>query len=561
MDQRDAIAKSRARRNRSGNNTARAGPVSGSGSTDGDQFGAPRPGAEAVRDAEASRLDERIANKQSRAGVSSSSSTASSGRKKKRSSTSSSTSNADGGGAGSGHTGRQLTQLEEDVAAKSRNARRANTGTPLQPGSVPVSSRDQLSQLEENIQAKMRGQPLSSGGNANMNASSGNPNARAQLNQMERDLATKSRARSEAQNTSSSSSSTSRKVPSRSRTQLNQTEQDVLEKQRMGGQSVTKTSGNGSSPAEELNRFEKDLNAKDDAAKSGKGSQRWGKGGADIEANSKAQETFHDEMGDEKGRDGNRTKDGAQKDGRNLPPEAAPPHGGMLQPELEYGSYDDSSDDDLAVAIAVTEEEEDAFIPAAVEYEPDAKPPIYKNRRFRLYAGFAVVLLVVIVVATVIGVTQTASGPAPPTFAPTSYRDSIGIRDQIVSIIGKERMADETTPQARAAEWLINEDPRELPPEAENLIQRYLLALFYIDTTQISPWLSCNKPGDGDSDECEYMRLIRAFPELEYEEVPWYRWLSGTHECEWAGVFCDEFNQTRALELSEYKDLVMTHQC
>jgi hypothetical protein len=110
-------------------------------------------------------------------------------------------------------------------------------------------------------------------------------------------------------------------------------------------------------------------------------------------------------------------------------------------------------------------------------------------------------------------------------------------------------MADPDSPHARAANWIINEDPRMLEPEADNLIQRFLLSLFYLATTERQPWLSCNPPVGDETYMCNYTKLAQVFPEVEYENVLWGRWLSWEHECGWAGVFCDEFNQTRAVEL------------
>jgi len=48
--------------------------------------------------------------------------------------------------------------------------------------------------------------------------------------------------------------------------------------------------------------------------------------------------------------------------------------------------------------------------------------------------------------------------------------------------------------------------------------------------------------------ECVYRKLISTFPD-EFVQVEWVRWMSATDECRWAGVFCDDFNQTRAIEL------------
>jgi hypothetical protein len=130
-------------------------------------------------------------------------------------------------------------------------------------------------------------------------------------------------------------------------------------------------------------------------------------------------------------------------------------------------------------------------------------------------------------------------------------RESLGIQAQIAGVVGEEALTDPLTPQSKALNWIMNEDPAMLTPRSENLIQRYLLALFYISTTRFTPWLSCNKPKEDEDIACSYKKFVSSDPDVKYEEMDWVRWLSSEHECFWAGVFCDEFNQTRAIELGK----------
>ena len=516
MDEKDAKAKSRSRRSHSDSAPGARHELDNSQGGEEET----RPGAKSLAAAEAARLDERIAAKQG----SRPSKSSKEGRRKSHSKT------------GSRASRSQLNQLEEDIVTKSR----ARSDVPATVGAVPAS-RTELTQLEDDIAAKRRS-----------GSSRSSTNTRSQLNNLEDDLAAKTHSRNE----------TSRVAGSRN--DLSQFEEDVIAK--------NKARDSGSAPdantRNDLDILEADAIAKNRA--------KYGHV-VDLEQSSYLQNSVMDahqndhlylqspEMDDmDKAKEsfgGGRQQFGRDKEGLDAPPESAPPvvsnaRGVVNEPEVEFGTYDTQNghgfaDNGLAVAVAISPDEGDAFIPAAVEYEPDAKPPIYKNRRFRLYAAAAVVLFIVIVVATAVGVTQSKSSETAPTFAPTSYRDSLGIQEHLLTVVGAEKLSDETSPQAKAAEWLINEDPMALDPDADSLIQRYLLALFYFDTTQVKEWLSCNKPKANETSECGFQKLIRAFPELEYEEVPWFRWLSGEHECMWAGIFCDEFNQTRALELSE----------
>ena len=240
----------------------------------------------------------------------------------------------------------------------------------------------------------------------------------------------------------------------------------------------------------------------------------------------------------------------------SAPPMVTSARGMINEPELEFGTYGGAGhgyiNEGLAVALAIEEddEEEEAFIPAAIQYNPDAKPPLYKNRRVRLYSAMTIILLIVIVVGVTVGVMTTGGGSEQaPTLAPTTVRDSLGIHEQITAVVQLEAISIVDSPQSLAMDWIINKDPAMLQPGATNLIQRYLLALFYISTTQLTPWLSCNPPVGNETSVCLFQKLVDTIPNETYEGVTWTRWLSAEHECSWAGIFCDEFNQTRGIEL------------
>lgn len=234
------------------------------------------------------------------------------------------------------------------------------------------------------------------------------------------------------------------------------------------------------------------------------------------------------------------------------------PYSNGIRKGLDF-DMDDFSDDEeaggLAVAVAVKDyEDDDVFIPAAVEYDPDAKPPMYKNRRFRMYGILGCILLIILLACTIgILAFQEKKGATPtfqiPTSAPTCERCSIGIEEQLELEVGSEKLYDPSTSEFLAKEWIINEDPLQLLPMDANLIQRFLLATFYFETHQLGDWLSCNRQSSDDEDEtCSFDRIINIYP-LEYEGVPSIRWLSSEHECQWAGINCDELNQTRIIDL------------
>jgi hypothetical protein len=227
--------------------------------------------------------------------------------------------------------------------------------------------------------------------------------------------------------------------------------------------------------------------------------------------------------------------------GTNLP--------GNSGPYQDYG---------LAIAVAVNEDDDDRFLPWALEYEPDAKPPIYLNRRFRLYMIATACLFFLVILTVIIGLFVLRGGSSTslndaPTFAPTSLQDSAYFKLFAQSLNYQEWQFTEDSPYGRAAKWIMEEDERKLSPFDESLIQRYLLAVFYFITTSNgeSLWRSCNPDFTNSSNEiCDFETYtINEEEEVEYIPKPSYRWLSKVHECDWAGNLCDDSSTTRAIDL------------
>lgn len=222
--------------------------------------------------------------------------------------------------------------------------------------------------------------------------------------------------------------------------------------------------------------------------------------------------------------------------------------------ELEYGVQDDyDNSEGLAVAFPVNDDEENVFIPSAVQYDPDAKPPPQPNPFFRLYTLIA--LIAVLVVATAAGVAIAFGRKAVQGPSRTQYRESLGLRELIQSVVGGDVLDDFSTPYARALHWITYNDPMEITPDKPTFYQRYFMAYFYFATTQAKPWRSCNPPDEqaGEDSICTYERLLVPFPIVSRVSVPGsIRWLSKEEECSWVGVRCDEFAQVSEIDLREY---------
>lgn len=99
--------------------------------------------------------------------------------------------------------------------------------------------------------------------------------------------------------------------------------------------------------------------------------------------------------------------------------------------------------------------------------------------------------------------------------------------------------------EARALEWLLNEDPYQIRPDAKDVIQRFVMALFYFSTSQGSEWKSCGPPKENEGDFCYHNVLVATEEPWQYQEVYWNRWLTGLDECDWAGVICKDDKVTQ----------------
>ena len=535
---------------------------------------ASRPGAVSVPADEAARLDQRIAEKRERS-ISGKVSAATSATRK---STQEGLSNLEADvaakvrakGRPASKPGAQAMPADADRAVSSKVRR--ETSTASRPGAVPSlvegedavaskvrretststtpGARAELNNLEDSVASKVR-RETSQGGRAALTSledkasakirrdtTSSSVGARGNLANLEDSIAQKMTGAGAAPGVSIGA-----------RSELANLEASVSMKGRTGASArddlknsgaVTTTGKTGNSSArEQLTGIENQVVAKNGSTKAGK------RGGSDT--GGKTSELKEQAPGQLR-----KDAEGKLLTGEN----GGNPSGSP--PDLEFGHFDGAGGRGLAVAVAVEEEEDDMFIPSAVEYDPDAKPPMYRNRRFRLYAFLALVIIVVIAVGVAVGATMgtkkddgVVADPTPaPTSAPTAFREGFGIRAQIESMVGSEKLEDPESPYAKALEWITFDDPMQITPEATNFIQRYTAAYFYYATTTDGPWLSCNPPEDPWSGEtaCSYRKLVSVYPNT-YQDYPWTAWLSNTTECEWAGVFCDDQMQIRTLDL------------
>ena len=212
-----------------------------------------------------------------------------------------------------------------------------------------------------------------------------------------------------------------------------------------------------------------------------------------------------------------------------LQPVSQAAYGQIQPPDLEYGVMGPdwggglvggTYDENLAVAVAVDEEEEFGKFYHAIEYDPDAKPPLRKNRRFQVYGVLACIIVVCIAIAgTVSGVIlsgrkgdsfTTMSPTATPTSSPTGAREAL-FRQQLRIDVG-DIVDDPASAQYAALQWMIYDDPHNLAVTAANLLQRFLVVSFYFETTNNGErrWRSCNPPdlSIGEDAACTLQKFV-----------------------------------------------------
>ena len=136
------------------------------------------------------------------------------------------------------------------------------------------------------------------------------------------------------------------------------------------------------------------------------------------------------------------------------------------------------------------------------------------------------------------GSTRPTSSVAPsttptvsPTDSPTLERCEITASQREAGILAvldqnadSALIRDPSTPQGKATQWILNEDPRELCPSELKLIQRWVMAVFYY-SLEGDQWRLCSSTS----------RLCGLIPPFRDQR----RFLSQFSECDWAGITCN----------------------
>ena len=121
-----------------------------------------------------------------------------------------------------------------------------------------------------------------------------------------------------------------------------------------------------------------------------------------------------------------------------------------------------------------------------------------------------------------------SSPPMPtmtPTFAPTPTCNHSEVEQyeellQELGIVSMSDLADSSTPQGKAFDWIVSIDKMQLCPGDDRVIQRYAAAVLYFSTG-----------GENWNDNT--------------------LWLSTESECEWSGLTCDSIGEVSAIKLGK----------
>ncbi|CAB9525999.1 leucine Rich Repeat [Seminavis robusta] len=248
-------------------------------------------------------------------------------------------------------------------------------------------------------------------------------------------------------------------------------------------------------------------------------------------------------------------------------------------PQTTLASQDPSPDDSGLVRASLVQEDERSHLPVAQIMEASAsasggstvqqqsqdgcKPcprGMSKEAKvFLIVIGFLLAILVVVVaVAVAVRDRKQSSHVDPAAGRETAIKNRIAaaLYGSSYNQTQQSQLFSSRSDQARALQWIVHHDPMHLSPDANHLLQRYFLAYFYHATTQQWPWTSCNDPqGDEpqsnhESHLCFYLQYVgdgTYIPDYthrpqDFEETIANSWLSPSHECQWAGVFCNDAN-------------------
>ena len=208
------------------------------------------------------------------------------------------------------------------------------------------------------------------------------------------------------------------------------------------------------------------------------------------------------------------------------------------------GAVAPSNNENLAVAVAVPDltPEEPGLIFFAHEVDLDDAVPLYKSKTFWFCASIVIIIVIAAAIGSTLATTKaleesiryTNAPSVSASSSPSTSRDGLGIwqrLDQVSNVdlmlaLDTDARDDDTlntvneirnTPQFLAANWIINEDFRQVAYNDPTLLQRFALAVIYFSTY-----------GENWTSTQEFYNTSNAT----------YDFLNDEDECTWFGVIC-----------------------
>ncbi|CAB9528147.1 leucine Rich Repeat [Seminavis robusta] len=210
---------------------------------------------------------------------------------------------------------------------------------------------------------------------------------------------------------------------------------------------------------------------------------------------------------------------------------------------LDQSTTPTDNNNGLAVANQVEENEEHTQI-ARLDHSHG------KNRSTTMTLLISVLIGSLLIVGVVIGsvcragLCSNKEGDVE-TQAPTSFRYFVleeDIQYRIEEAFGPHYFPENdepepTQPKLKALNWIVFENPLQLNPDANKLLQRFIVVLTYFQTSRESDWLDCGPSTTGNDETC--------WIQIADVDLLENQWLTGAHECQWGGCFCSGENITQ----------------
>ncbi|CAB9496625.1 LRR receptor-like serine threonine-protein kinase [Seminavis robusta] len=247
----------------------------------------------------------------------------------------------------------------------------------------------------------------------------------------------------------------------------------------------------------------------------------------------------------------------------------------ISDPEEQDFVRDNHHDDNHNLGLVEAETVDDLELPNAIAVpaidSTSTRRSITQKYQFR-FAAFAITLLLIggIIIGSICGAGLCkADDSIQPAMTERDMLQAPKIKAVLAEILGDgyfdraEESGDDLDvdlsqflmeTRLKAFDWIVNHDPMQLEYDAPNLVQRFVLVLFYYQTTRHKPWKECNPVATNQkSSTTNFCYQIHSVTGDITVRIWGDQWLSDSHECKWAGISCDETVQSEERTVDELR--------